>query len=270
MQNCRLDDLLSSQTNNTILVEALKLIKHRATLGSLSSYDDFDFAELVRFRKIYRLEVEITITCAELFPGEMMTPRKNEVSLPDDIYNLLVEYYNAAYEDLSFFLIAEAAQNPGRSNRRIVVLPQINQFGRIRIGAEIFGSVNAPRYFKNSFILAKFVQENGSIDIFPGQVQYFFEHEANMSNERRIHRLAYVRWFKSASNYQPRFHFQINNDEQSCIVELWSKEFEDIGRECIIPVHNIYGRFIPCSYEIGKKRKVMYMAVIPIGRKFHM
>src|SRR4051794_39936825 len=131
----------------------------------------------------------------------MMTLRKNDVSLPDDIYNLLVEYYNAAYKDLSFFSIAEAVQNPGCSNRRIVVLPQINQFGRIRIRAEIFRSVNALRYFKNSFILAKFIQENGSIDIFSGQVQYFFEYEANMSNERRIHQLAYVRWFKLASNY---------------------------------------------------------------------
>jgi hypothetical protein len=47
MQTWRLDDLLSAQLNNTKLVEGLKLIQPRATAGSLASYDDFEFAELV-------------------------------------------------------------------------------------------------------------------------------------------------------------------------------------------------------------------------------
>ena len=67
--------------------------------------------------------------------------------------------------------------------------------------------------------------------------------------------------------HQIRFYLQINND---CNVEIWTKDFYDISRDCIIPVHNIFGRFIPSSYEIGKRNPVMYMAVIPIGRKFHM
>ena len=132
MQNRRLDDIISTQSNNSNLVdEGLKLIKHRVTSGSLASYDNFDFAELARFRQIYRLEVETTITGAEPFPGEMLPSQKNDVGLPDDIYKLLVEYYNAAYDDLNFVSIAEASQNPGRSDRRVIVRPQINQFGRI-------------------------------------------------------------------------------------------------------------------------------------------
>jgi hypothetical protein len=104
------------------------------------------------------------------------------------------------------------------------------------------------------------------IEVFPGQVQYFFEHEVDGTK----HRLAYVRWFKPAANYQTRFHFQINNDNQSCNVEIWSRDFYDISRDCIIPVHNILDRFIPSSYEIGKKNPIICMAVIPIGKKFHM
>jgi hypothetical protein len=263
MQNWRLDDILSSQSNNTRLVEGLKLLKQRATLGSLASSDDLEFAELCRFRQIYRLEIEDTITGTEPFPGEMMSPKRMNVALPDDIYDILVEYYNDAY-DFEFVTIAKAATE--RSGDRIVVRPQVNQFGRIRVGSEIFGSVNASRYLRSSFIRAKFVQENDSIEVFPGQVRYYFEHEVN----RKIHRLAYVRWFKTAPNHQIRFHFQINDDAQSCNVELWSDKFFDISRDCIIPVHNILDRFIPCSYEIGKRNPITCMAVIPLGKKFHM
>jgi len=128
----------------------------------------------------------------------MMSPKRMNVALPDDIYDILVEYYNNAY-DSEFVTIAKAATE--RSGDRIVVRPQVNQFRRIRVRSEIFGSVNASRYLRSSFIRAKFVQENDSIEVFPGQVRYYFEHEVN----REIHRLAYVRWFKSTPNHQMRF-----------------------------------------------------------------
>src|SRR2546423_6309366 len=90
----------------------------------------------------------------------------------------------------------------------------------------------------------------------------------NMKFNRKIH--AYVKWFKSTPNHQMRFHFQINDDAQSCNVKLWSDELFDISRDCIIPVHNILDRFIPCSCEIGKRNPITCMAVIPLGKKFHM
>ena len=131
MQNWRLSDLLSDQSNNINLIEGLKLIKQRATTGSLASYDKFEFDELVQFRQMYLLETEETITDAEPFPGEMMPPKKINVDLPDDAYKHLVMYYKAAYRELDFFTITEISQNPGYSGNGIVVRPQINQFGRI-------------------------------------------------------------------------------------------------------------------------------------------
>src|SRR5579864_8388345 len=98
MQTWRLDDLLSAQLNNTKLVDSLRLIQLRATTGSLASYDNFELAELVRFRQIYRLEVKYMITGAEPLPSEMMTTKKINVNLPDDIYNILVDYYNTTYD----------------------------------------------------------------------------------------------------------------------------------------------------------------------------
>ena len=265
MQNWRLDDLLSAQTNNMKLAEGLKLLRPRATTGSLASYDEFKFSELVRFRKIYSLKIDETITGSESLPGEMMPPKKVNVSLPDDTYAYLVEYYNEAY-DYDFFRIGEA----GDSNNRIIVRPQINQFGRIRIGAELFGSANTPRYIKNSYILAKFVQVNDTVEVFPGQVQYFFEHEVNLPGRKQIHLLACVRWFLPVSNHETRFHCRIDNDIQSCNVKIWITNFYDTSMDCIIPVHDIFGRFIPANFIIGKRRPVTHMTVILIGRRFHM
>lgn len=270
MQNWRLDDLLSAQSDNTKLIEGLKLIKPRETSGSLAAYDNFQFAELCRFRQIYQLETEDTITGIEPFPGEMLFPKKVNVSLPDEVYNVLVEYYNNAY-DLEFLSIADSVRKTtGSYSRKFIVRPQINQFGRIRIGAEIFGSANTPRYSKNSFIIAKFVQDNNSVEFFPGQVQYFFEHKVNLPGLKLIHRLAYVRWFLPVQSHQTRFHCQVDDDIKSCNIEVWRKEFYDISRDCIIPVHNIYSRFIPSKFEVGIRKPVTYMAVIPIGRRFHL
>jgi len=267
MQHWRVDNLISCHSNNLKLTEGLKLVKPRPTTGSLAAYDNFQADELHRFMLIYNLEVEDTITGCEWFPGEMMPPRKLQVNLPDEIYNLLVEYYKNAY-GLEFVTIAGSIRS--RRNNPIVVRPQVNQFGRIRIGAEIFGSSNTPRYIKNSFILAKFIQNDDSIEVFPGQVQYFFEHEVNLPGKKEMHQLAYVKWFMPVPDHRKRFHFQINNDIKSCNVEIWTKDFCNIDRDCIIPVHNILSRFIPSEYVIGRRNPIIYMAVIPIGRKYHI
>ena len=100
-------------------------------MGSLASYDKFEFDEFVQFRQMYLLETEETITGAEPFPGKMIPPKKINVDLPDDTYKYLVMYYKVAYRELDFFTITEISQDPGYSGYGIVVRSQINQFGRI-------------------------------------------------------------------------------------------------------------------------------------------
>ncbi|UZO15434.1 uncharacterized protein OCT59_006856 [Rhizophagus irregularis] len=73
MQHWRLDDLISAQSNNTKLVEALKLIKPRATSRSLAAYDNFEFSELCQYRKIFVQEVDDTIVGNEPFPVMLTT-----------------------------------------------------------------------------------------------------------------------------------------------------------------------------------------------------
>ncbi len=100
----------------------------------------------------------------------MLTFTKLDITLPEEIYKLLVDYYNNTYE-LNFMSVADLVKSGINMETTwpIVVLPNVNQFGRIRISAEIFGSVLASRYTKNSYILAKFIQENNVTDTFAGQ-----------------------------------------------------------------------------------------------------
>ncbi|CAG8805280.1 20903_t:CDS:2, partial [Dentiscutata erythropus] len=67
MQNWQLNNLVSAQSDNLKLVKILKFIQPRATLG-----------------------IEDMITSAKSFPEEMLSPKKINVGLPNDIYNTLV------------------------------------------------------------------------------------------------------------------------------------------------------------------------------------
>jgi hypothetical protein len=247
MQNWRLDDLISAQSENTKLMEALCLVQSRSTTGSLAAYDGFDFSELYRFMQIFHQNIDDTITGSEEFPGEMLTPKKNRVSLPDDIYELLVKYYNDTY-DWDFVTIAELASSDllsSNSQQSIAVQPNVNQFGRIRIATEIFGSTFAPRYRRSSNILAKFIQDDETIDMFPGQVQFYFEHTIQLPTGTKTHRLAFVKWYLYAPNQQIRFFCRIGNeDDKSCNIELWKHDFYELSRDAIMPIHNIYSRFL--------------------------
>lgn len=266
MQHWRLDGLVSSESNNIKLVEALKLIQPRAASGSLADYDNFEFSELWQFRKIFLQEIDDTIVGNEPFPGEMLTPRRNRVALPDNIYQILIDYYNVAY-DLQFVTIAESVS---ASSDSIVVPNMVDQFGRVRISSEIFGSAMAPRYLKNANVLAKFIQDNETTDLFPGQVQYYFEHTMRISGELKTHRLAFIKWYELAPDPKTRFYTNIDGNEKSSSIELWQNKFYNIKRDCLIPIHYIYSRFVSSKFVIGKKNPITYNAVIPINRQFHL
>jgi hypothetical protein len=152
----------------------------------------------------------------------------------------------------------------------IPVLPKVNQFSRLKIGTEIFGSVLSYRHAKSAKILAQFILNDDTIETFPGQVQFFFEHTVYLQEGPRTHYLAFVRWYKPAENRRTRFYFKIDDDANSCNIELWSDKFYEMGRDCIIPIHNILCRFVSGTFKVGQRNPKKYMAVIPINRKFHI
>lgn len=240
----------------------MDIIRPRKSAGSLAALDDFASDEYQNFIRLSHIEDESAFG-TERFPGELMKPC-HETTLSNNILDLLVLFYNSLYDN-NFISISSIT---GHTNDTVVT-SNIKLYGRIRIGADIYGSVQAARHEKSSYILARFVQENETIETFPGQVLFFFEHSIYLNNSSRpsTHLLALVKWFKPVGDHRIRYHCQVDNDIKSCNIELWSNEFYEMGRDSIIPIHNILGKFIQCKFNVGKKKPKDYMAVIPLNKK---
>src|SRR6266511_482081 len=125
-------------------------------------------------------------TGSELFPGTFMKPMKKDVDLPTKVLKLLVEYYCNAYE-YAFAIISNIHTS---SEDSIIILSKVNQFSRLRVGAEVFGLIHLPRYIKSANVLSQFVIDDNTTDIYPEQVQFFFEHMIQLLEGPATHSLA--------------------------------------------------------------------------------
>jgi hypothetical protein len=262
MNDFQISNIISSGTDT----KGLELLEKRPSVGSLLETDQCDHDEMERFLMYSKDIQESTITGSEKYPGEMLRPCAENVPLSaDDILDLMVRYYNGAYEGLNLrFRKLFTEDSPGS----IIVPPKITKYCRCRIGSEIFGSTFSPRHQKSSYILSKFEAQDGNIDTYPGQIQFFFVHDVAIDGINFVsHHLAYVRWYKPSQN---RYYFR-TNDEQTCNVELWDTEFYPKGRDCIIPVHHILGRFVPVKYKISDRRNAKELIAINlINRKYNI
>ena len=250
-----------SNYDSDLLYSSLDIIKPRKSAGSLAALDDFASDEYQNFIRLSLIEEESAYG-TERFPGILMKPCQ-EITLPNYVLDLLVEFYNSLYNDyfISIYSIT------GHTNNNTVVNSKIKQYGRLRIGADVYGSVQAARHEKSSYILARFEQADATIDIYPGQVQFFFEHTIYLNSQPLTHSLALVKWYKPVQDHRIRYYCQVDNDIKSCNIELWSNEFYSMGRDSIIPIHNILGKFIKCNFNVGTRNPKQYMAVIPLNKK---
>jgi len=121
---------------------------------------------------------------------------------------------------LQFTTIDEQFTTIGATNS-IVVPSEVHQFGRVQISAEVFGSVMSPQYKKNANVLTYFIQNNETIDLFPGQVQYYLEHTIRILGELKTHRLAFIKWYIPAPNQQIRFYTSFDSKEKSSNIKFW-------------------------------------------------
>ena len=256
------DNQISEIGIGTEETKGLELLKNRSSVGSLSETDEYSVDEMYRFWLNSRNIKESPISGREPFPGEMLRPSLENIRPSNSMLDLIVEYYTATYEPMKF----RRPFGQGSLNDTIIRV-KINKFGRCRIGSELFGSVMSSRYTKSSYVLAKFVTNDNSVDCYPGQIQYFFKHIVDLPQPTE-HFLAYVRWYQPVSSSSVRYHFGIDD---VCNVELWHTEFYPESRDCIIPVHHILGRFIPVKYKLSNRRNaVEYLAVNPTSRKYQI
>jgi hypothetical protein len=250
--------LFSDNHNKPLLEQSLLLLK-KSSVGSLAA-SDREHLDTYNLQKVLRLTQQITARGDEAFPGEMLTPKKN-ILLSKNLQNHLVEYYQRSYNDLKFRRPFEYSVNSS-----IPISLQAIQYGRLRISGEVFGSVVSGRSAMNSYILARFADNNNNIDTYPGQVHFYFKHTMKIPNGEKTHYLAYVRWYKPAQTATRRFHLSLDNDDNTCLAELWSDKFYEEAADCIIPIQNILGRFIPGTVEIKGRKKEYFMAIVPINR----
>lgn len=169
--------------------KGIDLLNSRTSVGSLSESDEFTSAEMHRHLLYSQNIQESPITGCEGFPGEVLKPLSEDVVLSSEMLDRLVEYYVATYETLDF-------RKPFREGPEdsIIINVKMNKYGRCRIGSKIFGSAMSSRHMKSSFILAKFITNDGNVDCYPGQVQYYFTHIVNLPDNRPTkHFLVYVR-----------------------------------------------------------------------------
>src|SRR5687767_3106478 len=69
---------------------------------------------------------------------------------------------------------------------------------------------------------------------------------------------------------KPDFCKAVDDDDEGCNVELWKNEFHKVDRDSIIPIHNIYSRFILSEFVVGTRTLKTYLAVTPINRQFYL
>jgi hypothetical protein len=144
----------------------------------------------------------------------------------------------------------------------------INQHARLQIGAEIFGSMISGQREKNATILAKWKAANDeSTDIYPGEVQYYFEHTLRFPGGPRTHLLVYVKWYKAASSSSVRFKHSFMEPEVSN-TELWKSEFYQESYDSLLAVHRILCRAVKFKHiTVGKQK---YLSIIPLNRRFNL
>ena len=139
-----------SNCNNDLLCSAVEIIKPRRSTGSLAALDDFSSDDYINFIR-YSLIEEESAYGTEPFPGELMGPIR-ETALPNCILDLLVEFYTDLYKER--FISIYSITGP---NNDTIVDSKVIQYGRLRIGADVYGSIQAARHEKSSYVLARFM-----------------------------------------------------------------------------------------------------------------
>ncbi len=254
LKNAQIDYHLTCKWSSGILDESLCLLAPRKDVGSLAVTAESD--ELQHFLSMrHNMSTQSKIYGTEPIPGQMLMPSNYEVVMPLELRRFLCEWYAVLYEkdqeDILGFMDLE-----------------INQYARMQIGAEIFGSMMSGRHEKNSTILAKWrAAYDESIDIYPGEVQYYFEHTLRLPEGPRKHLLVYVKWYKGASAPSTRFKHSFIEPEISN-TELWKAEYYPEGCDSLLAVHRILCRAVKFKYVTVGKQK--YLSIIPLNRRFNL
>jgi hypothetical protein len=261
------DNQINSIINSGIVdTKGLDILSTKPSVSLILETNEFTSDEMEQYLLYSQNIKEFPIAEYEAFPEKMLGPSLEKVLISNEMLDIIVDYYNTIYPTYNF------QKSFGEGPKDSIVIPiKMSQFGRCRIGSETFGSKISSRHVKNSFIVAKFIMADNNVDVYPGQVQFYFTHTVDFPNGPNEHFLVYVRWYQYVNSSSIRYHFSSDNDYNTCNVELWHTEFYQESCDCIILVHHILSRFIPVNYRILDQRNAReYLAVNQINRKYNI
>lgn len=158
----------------------------------------------------------------------------------------------------------------GQSATSTVISPYVSFFPKLKLGADIYGSLHQSRTEKNSYAMVlRAVTDEQTEKVWPGQIFAFFEHTQIIpSKGSKTHKLAIIRFFRS---HPHRSHFIVDQPSPEFIwhTELWSKQMED---PVVVPVHKLVGRFVAGSYHYRHEdgRVENCLVVSPFTRKLYI
>lgn len=251
LKNALIDYHLTCRWSSGLLDRSLCLLVQKKAVGSLALTAERE--ELQHFLSLRHNMSKIYGT--EPIPGQFLKPSFFGVVMPQKLRTLLCEWYSILYE---------------KEQEEILGLMDliINQHARLQIGAEIFGSMISSQHEKNATVLVKWRAANDeSTDVYPGEVQYYFEHTLRFHNGPKTHLLAYVKWYKNAPSSDIRFKHRFMEPGVSN-TELWKAEYYQESYDSLLAVHRISCRATKFkNVSVGKQN---YLSIIPLNRRFNL
>jgi hypothetical protein len=192
MNNNQINSIINSGIVDT---KGLDILGTKPSVSSISETDEFTSDKMERYLLYSQNIKESLIAEYKAFSEKMLSPSLEKVLISNEIFDIMVDYYNATYLTYNF-------QKPFREEPKdsIVIPVKMSQFRRCRIGSKTFGSKMSSRHVKNSFIVAKFITADNDVDVYPGQVQFYFIHTVDFPNGPNEHFLAYVRWYQHVNS----------------------------------------------------------------------
>lgn len=254
LKNTLVDYHLSCKWTSGLLDESLHLLVPKKAVGSLAITAEREELQHFLFMR-HNTSMISKIYGTEPLPGQMLNPSYINVVMPLELRGFLCEWYAILYE---------------REKEDVLGFMDLhmNQHARLQIGAEIFGSMISGRHEKNANIFAKWKAANDdSVDTYPGEVQYYFEHALRFPEGTKTHLLAYVKWYKPAPSSSIRFKHSFMEPEISN-TELWKAEYFQEGCDSLLAVHRILCRATKFrNITVGKQK---YLSIIPLNRRFNL
>ncbi|GET61560.1 hypothetical protein GLOIN_2v1849215 [Rhizophagus irregularis DAOM 181602=DAOM 197198] len=254
LKNTLVDYHLSCKWTSGLLDESLHLLVPKKAVGSLAITAEREELQHFLFMR-HNTSMIFKIYGTEPLPGQMLNPSYINVVMPLELRGFLCEWYAILYE---------------REKEDVLGFMDLhmNQHARLQIGAEIFGSMISGRHEKNANIFAKWKAVNDdSVDTYPGEVQYYFEHALRFPEGTKTHLLAYVKWYKPAPSSSIWFKHSFMEPEISN-TELWKAEYFQEGCDSLLAVHRILCRATKFrNIMVGKQK---YLSIIPLNRRFNL